>query len=368
MLYASHPFIQHSFWVTPPNPASDSTVTGSRSVRALDDDMSFLRGLNWTAQSLGSTSYYPDFEHFGRVCSLLSTGPTATHGNVSKPKTESKTTTDETHWAKVEHGDGYEVSRRGRTITIILDRPDQGNALTLNLTKDLTSIFSRYSSDTSVHRIVLTARGRYFCTGMHLHEDLFTSPAQRGSALQDLFRAIDTSPKTTIAVVNGPAFGGGVGLAMVCDIRLAVETAYFCLSEAKLGLCPAIVSRYLVREWGVSLVRMAMLTARKIQPQALSNVGVIHAIAQDQVGLDNALDRMLSDLMLAAPQASANIKELLAEVVADDHAMDTLALDIFQNMCSEGSEARYGVAQFREGNRNVNWDSITANYANRLDK
>jgi hydroxymethylglutaryl-CoA lyase len=278
---------------------------------------------------------------------------------VAKHKSEPKTAKDDVFWAKIHHGDGFEVSRRDRTIKITLDRPDQGNALTLNLTKDLTSVFSRYSSDNSVHRIVLTARGRYFCTGMHLQEDLFTSPAQRGSALQDLFRAIDTCPKTTIAVINGPAFGGGVGLAMVCDIRLAVENAYFCLSEAKLGLCPAIVSRYLVREWGVSLVRMAMLTARKIQPHTLSNIGVLHAIAQDQVGLDNTLDRMLSDLMLVAPQASANTKKLLAEVIADDPVLDRLALDVFQNMFSENSEARYGVAQFRDGNRNVNWDNVT---------
>lgn len=332
--------------------------------------MSFLRSLNWAAQSLGSTDYYPNFEHFGRVFSLLPAGSTATHHDVGKPKAEPRSATQDASWAEVQHGDGYDVSRQGRTIKITLDRPSQGNALTLQLTKDLTSVFSRYASDNTVHRIVLTARGRYFCTGMHLQEDLFTSPAQRGSALQDLFNTIDTCPKTTIAAINGPAFGGGVGLAMVCDIRLAVESAYFCLSEAKLGLCPAIVSRYLVREWGVSLVRMAMLTAKKIQPRVLSNVGAVHALAKDQVDLDNALDRMLSDLMLVAPQASANIKELLAEVVADaDHnAMDALALDVFQDMFSESSEARYGVGQFREGNRNVNWDDPTVNYVSHLDK
>ncbi|KAI3399823.1 hypothetical protein diail_5620 [Diaporthe ilicicola] len=192
---------------------------------------------------------------------------------------------------------------------------------------------------------------------MHLQEDLFTAPEDRGRALQDLFRTIDTCPKTTIAVVNGPAFGGGVGLAMVCDLRLAASTAYFCLSDAKLGLCPAIVSRYLVREWGISLVRMAMLTGTKIQPQMLSNIGVIHAVAQNHVDLNNALDGVLSDLRLVAPQASASIKRLLGEVNAHDH--DSSALKVFQNMFSELSEARYGVAQFREGNRHVNWDGTT---------
>ncbi|KAK2604616.1 hypothetical protein N8I77_007529 [Diaporthe amygdali] len=113
---------------------------------------------------------------------------------------------------------------------------------------------------------------------------------------------------------------------------------------------------------------MAMLRATKIQPQALSNIGVIHGIAKDQLDLDNALEGLLSDLMLVAPQASTNIKKLLAEAVADDHEMDTLALDLFQNMFEENSEARYGVAQFREGNRNVNWDNTTVEYISHLDK
>lgn len=320
--------------------------------------MSFLRGLSWAVQSLGSPDYHPSFEHFGRVFSLLPPGPTVAHSHVTKSISESRTVISDFSWENIQHGDGYEVSRRDRTIKITLDRPKQGNALTLNLTKELTSVFAKYSSDNSVHRIVLTARGRFFCTGMHLQEDLFTSPAERGSALQDLFRTIDTCPKTTIAAINGPAFGGGVGLAMVCDIRIAVETAYFCLSEAKLGLCPAIVSRYLVREWGISLVRMAMLTARKIKPHILSNLGAIHEIVQDQLELDDTLDRMLSDLVLVAPQASTNTKRLLAEVVAESRELDRLALDVFQDMFAEGTEARYGVAQFREGNKNVNWDSI----------
>ncbi|KAL1873907.1 hypothetical protein Daus18300_003779 [Diaporthe australafricana] len=294
--------------------------------------MSFLRGLNWAAQSLSSSGYYPNFEHLQRVFSLPPsyTNPGVGLDKEAEPGHGHEGGGDDVSWAKVQHGDGYEISRQGRTIRITLDRPDQGNALTLNLTKDLTSVFSRYSSDTSVHRIVLTAQGRYFCTGMHLHEDLFTAPADRGSALQDLFRTIDTCPKTTIAVINGPALGGGVGLAMVCDIRLAVSTAYFCLSEAKLGLCPAIVSRYLVREWDISLVRKAMLTSTKIQPQTLSNIGVIHEVAQNQTELNTVLDGILSDLKLVAPQASASIKRLLAEIpAADDHTMDSLALEVF---------------------------------------
>jgi hydroxymethylglutaryl-CoA lyase len=322
--------------------------------------MSFLRCLNWAASTLGSPDYYSNFPPFGKVLSLLPPGPKINHKFFSEYNIDPKSTGDEAvSWTKIHYGCGFEVSQRDRTIKITLNRPNQGNALTIALTKDLTSAFTEYSRDSSVHRIVLAARGRYFCTGMHLQEDLFTAPTQRGSALQDLFRAIDTSPKTTIAEINGPAFGGGVGLAMVCDIRLAVGTSYFCLSEAKLGLCPAIVSRYLVREWGISLARMAMLTARRIQPTTLSGIGAIHAIAQDEVELEKTLDNMLSDLMLVAPQASSNTKKLLDEVVVHDQALDRLALEVFRDMFYEDSEARYGVAQFRAGNRTVNWDTAS---------
>ncbi|KAB2098604.1 hypothetical protein AG0111_0g13142 [Alternaria gaisen] len=197
---------------------------------------------------------------------------------------------------------GYEVLQQAGTVQIQLARPERGNSLSFALAKNLTRLFQTLSTDSSVHRIVLTGKGKYFCTGMDLGEKLYESAIDRCLALQNLFEAIDTCPKTTVAVINGPAFGGGVGLAFVCDIRVAASTSFFCLSEVKLGLCPATISKFIIREWGVSLARMAMLTARKIHPQTLHDMGVLHAVALDGEALKVVTENLLDDLGFAAPK------------------------------------------------------------------
>ncbi|KAH8621103.1 ACT-toxin biosynthesis protein 6 [Alternaria alternata] len=255
-------------------------------------------------------------------------------------------------------GNGYEVLQQAGTVRILLSRPERGNALSLSLARDLTRLFQTFSAQHSVHRIVLTGKGKYFCSGMDLGEELYEDATERCLALQDLFGAIDACPKTTIAVINGPAFGGGVGLAFVCDIRVAVSTSFFCLSEVKLGLCPATVSRFIVREWGVSLARMAMLTARKIQPQTLHEMGVLHAVALDEEALEAVTRDVLNDLRFAAPQATAWCKVLTRKTRNANSDHDQLARQIFEAMVVAGSESEYGVAQFRLGNKNICWEQV----------
>jgi hydroxymethylglutaryl-CoA lyase len=259
-------------------------------------------------------------------------------------------------WLPTTMADGYEVSHRGSSVRICLNRPAKGNAFSLSMVQKITLLFKTLSTDQSVHRIVLTGRGKYFCTGMDLAEDIAMSAGQRHAALSSLFREIDTCPKTTIAVINGPAFGGGVGLAFVCDIRIALCTSYFCLSEVRLGLCPVTISKYLVREWGVGLARMAMVMGRKIQPQVLSNAGALHAVALSVASLEPMVEEFLDELGCVAPQASAWCK-LLARCASDGHNVDEIGREIFEAMVSRHSESSYGVAQFRNGVKSIRWDS-----------
>ncbi|ORY67548.1 enoyl-CoA hydratase/isomerase family protein [Pseudomassariella vexata] len=263
-------------------------------------------------------------------------------------------------WTALQTHDGYEVSRQGGTIRLCLNRPEQGNALTLSMMQDITLLFKALSTDASVHRIIITGCGRYFCTGMQLKEDLFGSVSQRRTALQDLFSVIDTCPKTTIAVINGPAFGGGVGLATVCDVRLALSTSFFCLSEVKLGLCPAIISRFIVREWGTSLARMAMMTGRRVESQTLYGAGVLHALAPDIDSLEKITEEFLSAMRLAAPQASALCKMLVRETAWDGDTETTVG-EVFAAMLAENSESSYGVAQFRKGTKAILWEDRDGN-------
>ena len=260
-------------------------------------------------------------------------------------------------WITEEIEDGYTVFRHNGTIKICLNHPEQCNALTATMVEGITRLFKTLSADSSIYRIIVTGHGRYFCTGIQLTEDLFASVPERSTALRDLFNSIDTCPKITVALINGPAFGGGVGLATVCDVRLALSESFFCLSEVKLGLCPAIISKVLVREWGASLARMAMMTGRKVQAQILYNTGAIHALAPDLESLEKTAEEFLSDTKLAAPRAAASCKTLVREA-AGSGDMDGLIGEVFEDMLDQGSESEYGILQFRNGIRGVVWEDI----------
>ncbi|KAF5862303.1 hypothetical protein ETB97_011827 [Aspergillus alliaceus] len=173
------------------------------------------------------------------------------------------------------------------------------------------------SQDLSISRIAIAAKGNFFCTGM----DLGTSrtPVGQGGHARDaqferltkLFEAIDRSPKVTIACINGPVFGGGVGLAFACDIRMCARNATVTLSEGKLGLCPATISKYVIREWGISFARAAMLSARLVLAGELKSMGLVTEVADNQEHLDNILNLLLLRLKAVSPDASRMSKELV---------------------------------------------------------
>jgi hydroxymethylglutaryl-CoA lyase len=258
-----------------------------------------------------------------------------------------------------------EILRAGVNLKVVLNRPKNGNALTSSMISKLTDVFENAKNDKSVSRIIITGNGQFFCTGMDLAKG--SSPVARGRSatksqferLTRLFEAIDSAPQVTIASMNGPAFGGGIGLAFVCDIRFAVKTAAVTLSEVKLGLCPATVSKYVIREWGPAFAREAMLSARRISASELKALGVIAHVAHDTVQLDKVLDDYVAGLAEAAPNASKMSKELV-RLDFEDAGGERQARGIenlFEMMMQPDAEAAWGLKQFQAGNKNLNWDN-----------
>lgn len=177
--------------------------------------------------------------------------------------------------------------------------------------------------------------------------------------LTGLFEAIDSSPKVTIACLNGPAFGGGVGLAFSCDIRLAVKNATVTLSEVKLGLCPATISKYVIREWGVAFAREAMLSARPVSASELKARGLVSELVEDQERLVACLDGFLAKLKVASPDASRMSKELVRLAWVDGGGGREQADGIrglFEEMMRPDAEGAHGVKEFQAG-RKVDWDA-----------
>lgn len=273
-------------------------------------------------------------------------------------------------WILLDDFEEYQLWRHPRrhVLKILLTRPKNGNALTISMLKSLTSLFIRLHSDTSISTIIIAATGRFFCTGMDLSTSGATSSISTKEAkdaqfdgLLSLFEAIDNAPQTTIAAIQGPCYGGGSGLAFVCDIRLAVKNANFTLSEVKLGLCPATISKYLCREWGIALAREAILTARAVTPKELHDkVGAVHGIANTAKSLEDLVNIKLEELRTSAPAASAKSKDLVRAAYRNpggDEQVKTIK-NIFEWMMVPSPEASYGTEQFRAGNRDIDWDAF----------
>ena len=265
-------------------------------------------------------------------------------------------------WTLARETEGLQVYSSGANLKIVLNRPRNGNALTAAMISELTAVVATASQDISTSRLIITARGKFFCTGMDLSKG-GTSVAQGQSSsdaqyegLTKLFDTIDQSPKVTIACLNGPAFGGGVGLAFACDIRLCAANATVTLSEVKLGLCPATISKYVIREWGVAFAREAMLTARPVTAAELKARGVVFEVAESD-HLDERLDALLVRLKSASRNASHLSKDLvrLAWTNGGDDIQARGIKHLFDQMMRPDADGSHGVKEFQAG-RPVDWD------------
>ena len=140
------------------------------------------------------------------------------------------------------------VSNRSGICEISLDRPNTHNAFDNVLISELTAALKAADNDASIWGVVLTGEGKTFSAGADANWMRSLANASElenrddSLRLAELMRTLNFLPKPTVARVNGSAYGGGVGLIACCDIAIGIEDAKFSLSEAKLGLVPAVIS------------------------------------------------------------------------------------------------------------------------------
>jgi len=269
-------------------------------------------------------------------------------------------------WSSCKPDDEILIAQNGPNVKITLNRPRNGNALTHGMMDRLTAFLDDASARfPEISRIVFIANGKFFCTGMDLSKG-GTSVAKDQSAtdvqfekLTRLFEAVGSCKQTTIACIQGPALGGGVGLAFACDIRLAVRNANMRLSEVRLGLSPATISKYVVREWGIPFTREAMLSARIIPIAELYRIGAVAVVAEDQAQLDRHLNKYIDQLKACAPIAGSLCKELVHSgwAEAGQHAQMETMHRVFQDMMQPSAEGSVGVAAFQKGQKQIDWDA-----------
>lgn len=145
---------------------------------------------------------------------------------------------------------------QGHVLLITLNRMSKHNAFDDTLLADLQRTLDNARDNPSVHVIILKANGRHFSAGADIAWMQRMADFSEAENLADakglarLMEALHHHPKPTIAMVQGAAIGGGAGLVAACDIAIAADTAYFCFSEVKLGLIPAVISPYVIKAIG----------------------------------------------------------------------------------------------------------------------
>lgn len=211
------------------------------------------------------------------------------------------------------------ISEHNGVREIRLDRASVHNAFDDRLIAEMTRALELAAADASVRALVLSGSGSTFSAGADLNWMRAMAGASEAGNREDslrlarLMRTLNFLPKPTLARVNGSAYGGGIGLIACCDIAIGVEGAKFSLSEAKLGLVPAVISPYVIAAIGLRHARRLFVSAEVFDAVEAQRIGLLHqVVAADQ--LDATVERNLHFLRKCGPLAQAEAKQLAMRV------------------------------------------------------
>jgi methylglutaconyl-CoA hydratase len=207
------------------------------------------------------------------------------------------------------------VERRGAIAWLILNRPDAANALSRALVAALRAELAALAGQPELTAVVLTGAGeKAFCAGADLKERLGMTLDETRAFLDELgalVQTIENFPRPVIAALSGAAFGGGLEIALACDLRLADESATMGLSEVRLGIIPgAGGTQRLSRLCGIATAKELILTGRRIDAHAALNLGLVSQVVAKSE-LRAAVAALCSELAAAGPLALAAAKRAI---------------------------------------------------------
>lgn len=238
-----------------------------------------------------------------------------------------------------------------------LNRPEVRNAFNDEVIAALTQTFAALSQDESLRVIVLGAHGKAFCAGADLNwmramaDYSWEQNRADAQKLADMLWALYQCPIPIVGRIQGDCYAGGMGLAAVCDVLVAVDDVTFCLSEARLGLLPATISPYVVRALGEQASRRYMVSAERFSAAQAHALGFVHELCSAEA-LDAKVAELVATLTANGPKAARACKRLVRDVsgvpISDALRADT-AQRIADIRCSdEGKEGLQSFLQKRK--------------------
>lgn len=252
-----------------------------------------------------------------------------------------------------------EIQIEKDVATVFLNRPEVHNAMNEKLMKELTTCFKKFTIDQSIRIIILTGKGKSFCAGADLNWMKSMAKYDKNENIKDsrllsnLFESIYNCPKPVIARVNGHAFGGGLGLFVVCDIVIAISNCKFAFSEVKLGIIPSVISTYIVRRIGLANMRRLFVTGERFNSDYAQNIGLIDFVVSE----DELNDKVKKYIELLRSSGQIAIKEVKKLVDACENMNRKDYIEYTINKIAElrvSKEGQEGINAFLE-KRKPDW-------------
>jgi 2-(1,2-epoxy-1,2-dihydrophenyl)acetyl-CoA isomerase len=206
--------------------------------------------------------------------------------------------------------------------TVTLNRPEVLNAYTPEMGEEVVDAFRRIENDSAIRVVILTGAGRGFCSGVDLEQLMRVQAGEEApqgegprlgeeSFIREFPLELATFPKPVIAAINGAAIGVGVTLTLLCDIRIAADTAKLGLTFTKLGILPGLGSTHLLpRIVGMAKALELVLTARVIDALEAAEIGLVNRVVPAN-SLTHEVRELAQGLMENLPDALSRAKRAL---------------------------------------------------------
>ncbi len=245
------------------------------------------------------------------------------------------------------------LERDGHIGIVTLNDPDRRNAMTVEMLDAIPQVMADLQDDPGIRAVVVTGAGKSFCSGADFstlpalieRTGLQAQPGQHagGRMFYRAFLSLDQLEKPTIAAVNGAAVGGGLGIALLCDLRIVADDAKIGANFTRLGIHAGLgISHFLVNAVGYERAAELLFTGRLARGAELATMGfALESVPSDQV-LDRAI-ALAAEIAESAPLSLFYTKRTLRTALRRGLA-DTLEMEsLSQAMLSSTRDAREGI-------------------------
>ena len=237
-------------------------------------------------------------------------------------------------------------------VVVTLNRPQRRNALTLAMWNEIGRIFSSFNADAAVRAVILTGAGGAFSAGADISEfAAVRATPEEGRAYEAVTSrceaAIAACSKPTIAAISGPCYGGGVGVALSCDFRVADRSAHFAIPAARLSNVYGIVeTRALFDAVGIAAAKEVLFTGRRYDADEAHRIGLATHRA-DGTALE-AATRLAGSMRTSAPLTIKGTKIVLDAIARNQTDQRKTAIAEVMDEAMSSADYREGVAAFAE--------------------